>query len=62
MMEYQPVLGSLFAGIGGMDLAFTWAGFRIAWQVEISANCRRVLQAHWPDVSRYEDVRNGNIL
>lgn len=28
------VVGSLFAGIGGIDLAFTQAGFEIAWAIE----------------------------
>ncbi len=50
-------LGSLFSGIGGIDLAFSWAGFDIAWQVEIDDYCNRVLRRHWPDVPRYGDVR-----
>lgn len=50
-------LGSLFTGIGGIDLAFQWAGFEIAWQVEIDGYCNRVLDRHWPAVARYRDVR-----
>lgn len=50
-------VGSLFAGIGGIDLAFTWAGYRIAWQVELDDYARSVLARHWPDVPRYRDVR-----
>jgi DNA (cytosine-5)-methyltransferase 1 len=50
-------VGSLFAGIGGFDLGFERAGFEIKWQVEIDPFCRAVLAKHWPDVRRYEDVR-----
>lgn len=49
--------GSLFAGIGGVDLALERAGMRCAFQVEIDAACRSVLAKHWPDVPRYDDVR-----
>lgn len=49
--------GSLFAGLGGFDLAFERAEMQCAWQVEIDRDCNRVLAHHWPDVPRYEDVR-----
>lgn len=57
-------VGSLFAGIGGFDLGFERAGFEIKWQVEIDPFCRAVLAKHWPDVRRYEDVREccGSLL
>jgi DNA (cytosine-5)-methyltransferase 1 len=51
-------VGSLFSGIGGIDLGFERAGFEIRWQVEIDDYCRKVLAKHWPDVKRYEDVRD----
>lgn len=50
--------GSLFAGIGGFDLGLERAGMECAWQVEIDPFCRKVLTKHWPDVPKYEDVRD----
>ena len=50
-------VGSLFAGIGGFDLGLERAGMRVRWQVEIDPYCQRVLAKHWPDVTRYGDIR-----
>ena len=49
--------GSLFAGIGGIDLGLERAGMKCAWQVEIDDYCQRVLEKHWPNVARFGDVR-----
>src|SRR5439155_24043449 len=51
-------VGSLFSGIGGFDLGFDAAGFRIAFQVEVDEFCLCVLEKHWPNVPRFRDVRN----
>jgi len=51
-------VGSLFAGIGGFDLGFEREGFEVRWQVEKDEFCRKVLAKHWPDVKRYEDIRD----
>lgn len=50
-------VGSLFSGIGGMDLGLERAGMEVRWQVEQDAWCQRVLAKHWPNVTRYEDVK-----
>ena len=55
----QPTVISLFAGIGGFDLGFQRAGFRIAAHVEKDANCRKLLAAKWPDAVSLDDVRTA---
>jgi DNA (cytosine-5)-methyltransferase 1 len=53
----SPTHGSLFSGIGGIDLAFDKAGFQTLFQVEINSFCNQVLSKHWPGISRFEDVK-----
>ena len=50
-------VGSLFSGIGGIDLGLERAGMRVTWQCESDAFCRRVLRKHWPGVPCHEDIR-----
>lgn len=49
--------GSLFAGIGGFDLGFERAGMVCKWQVEKDPFCLKILAKHWPNVERFEDVK-----
>ena len=48
---------SLFSGIGGLDLAAEWAGFRTVGQCEWADYPRAVLEKHWPGMPRWRDIR-----
>jgi len=49
--------GSLFSGVGGLDLGFERAGRRVVFQCEQDPYRRRVLARHWPGIPCFEDVR-----
>lgn len=47
---------SLFSGVGGFDLGFELAGIETIAQCEIDDHACRVLEHHWPEVTRYHDI------
>ena len=55
MAEWRGL--SLFSGIGGLDLAFEWAGGQVAAMCEIQPYCQKILRKHWPDVPLFEDIK-----
>ncbi len=50
-------VASLFSGIGGFDLGFIRAGFKLTFQCEISEFCRAILTRHFPDVPKRNDIK-----
>jgi DNA (cytosine-5)-methyltransferase 1 len=57
-MDGKLTHGSLFSGIGGIELGLEWAGFETSWQVEINPFCLQVLEKRWPNVPRFHDVKD----
>ena len=47
---------SLFAGVGGFDLGLEQSGHICVGQVEIDLNARKILERHWPNVPKHDDV------
>lgn len=57
-MERELTHLSLFSGIGGLDLAAEWAGFRTVGQCEWADYPRAILEKHWPGLPRWKDIRD----
>ena len=58
-------VGSLFSGIGGLDLGLERAGMEVIWQSEIDPYACKVLSKHWPKVPNYgniKDIEWGNTV
>ena len=55
----KPTYGSLFSGVGGMDLGFD-QHMDCVFQVEWDKHAQAILRRHWPDVPKWEDVCDVN--
>ena len=61
----ELTVGSLFSGIGGLDLGLERAGMRVIWQSEIDPFANKVLKKHWPEVVNHGDIKAinwGNVV
>ena len=50
-------VGSLFSGIGGLDLGLERAGMHVKWQSEIDLYACKVLAKHWPNIPNHGDIK-----
>ena len=51
-------VGSLFAGIGGIELGFEQSGFKTIWANEIDKDACTTYRYNFPDVKLFEeDIR-----
>ena len=53
-------VGSLFSGIGGIDLGLERAGMTVKWHSEIDPYACRVLKKHWPTVLNLGNIKEIN--
>jgi DNA (cytosine-5)-methyltransferase 1 len=53
-------LGSLFSGIGGIELGFEREGFETKWFIENNLYCQEVLKEHFPKANIYGDIKTVN--
>ena len=51
-------VGSLFSGIGGLDLGLERAGMKVIWQSEIDPYACKVLAKHWPEVPNHGNIKD----
>jgi len=57
MFSQNLTHGSLFSGIGGLDLGFERVGFATSWQVDNDRFCQAILKTHFPNAQLLSDVR-----
>ncbi|MCL7377047.1 DNA (cytosine-5-)-methyltransferase [Streptomyces sp. 35G-GA-8] len=58
MTATEPAIGSLFSGVGGLDLGVTAAlGGHATWHAETDPHATQVLARHWPQTPNLGDVQ-----
>lgn len=56
-VEGMNTVGSLFSGIGGLELGLErTGGFKTIWNCEVDDYANAVLRKHWPDVPNLGDI------
>ena len=55
-MDQQKTAVSLFAGVGGFDLALERAGIRVVASVEIDKKAQAILAKHFPNTQQFNDI------
>ena len=55
-MSDPLTVGSLFSGVGMIELGLERAGCKVIWQAEIDPQALMVLARHWPGVPNLGDV------
>ena len=49
-MISKPKVGSLFSGIGGIDLGFEQAGFEVVWANDMDAAACKTYRHNFPNI------------
>lgn len=58
-MMSDKLIGSLFSGIGGIDLGFEQSGCKVAWAIERDSACCKTYRYNFPNSRLLEtDIRN----
>jgi DNA (cytosine-5)-methyltransferase 1 len=55
-VDQQKTAVSLFAGVGGFDLALERAGIKVVASVEIDKKAQAILKKHFPNAEQFNDV------
>ncbi len=58
----SPTFGSLFSGLGGIDIGLEKSGLQCRFQIEIDPFCQSILKKRWPTVERYADITTATGL